>query len=264
MLRKAITLLCISLSLATTLAIADTKPTKKDTSKKASDTATPITKSAWDGSNVGLGINITTGNTETKNYNLQANFTFTKHRWTNIFNGSFQRGSASGILNKKVYSAQEQLQYSLNQDKKIQNYLFFMSIAKSDQFSPYRYQCTNTVGYGRDWIKNENVAFSSQAGPGYRRNKDDTGIVRQSMIGFLQAALMWKVTSFSTFNQTFQDTYGSQYNYLTSDTSLTNKLIGNLAIQMDYNVSYYSTIPRFSSNTKNIDTTLNINILYNF
>ena len=237
---------------------------KNPSKQKDKQGTVSLAKSAWDGSNVSLGINTTTGNSNTSNYNTQVVLTYTKNKWLTNFTGSYQRGHASEVLNKDVYSLNGQAQYQLGNQKVMRNYLYFKTSLDADKFSPVRYQCLNTVGYGRDWVKSELLTFSTQFGPGYRKNKDDVGVIHKSPIAYFSTTLIWKVTQSGTLTQTFQDSYGRQYNNWSSDTALTNKLIGNLALQVEYTMKYFSKIPAISTNTKKMDTSLNVNLLYSF
>lgn len=219
---------------------------------------------SWDGSSIGLGVEVTTGNSNTSSYNAQASLIYSKNKWTNDFSGNYQRGSADDVLNADNYSVSDQLQYQFDGQNKNKSFVFLNSTVEGDNFSPVRMQSLNIAGYGYRWVKTDQFSLSTQLGPGYRRNRDDEDVVRSSPIASFGLTLIWKITKAATLSEKFQNNYGSQYNNWSSDTAVTNKLIGNLALQVEYIMKYYSRIPAISANTKKLDTKLTVNILYSF
>lgn len=222
-------------------------------------------KTKWDGSNANLGVNRTTGNSPTKNYNIAFNLKYVNQPWLNTFETSAQFGETDDIMTKRIYFIQDQINYSLSKDDKVKNFIFASGNSKFDTFSPYTYQSVVAVGYGHDWFRNENVVFSTQLGPGARQNKErETSIITTSLIATLQTDLTWKITPNLSFSQMLRDDYGKQYNLLRSESAMTNKILGNCAIQLKYVVENYSRIPALTKRTKKTDTTLIINLVYNF
>jgi putative salt-induced outer membrane protein len=232
------------------------------TPKKICVKKVPV-KSVWDGSNATVGFTMNTGNTQSKNFNGSVNLQYKKNRWTNTAYVSMQLQKSEGVLSKDKYTANDQVNYSYN---KAQNSFIFGNLdATMDHFSAYKYVLVTSAGYGRDIIKNDDITWSAQIGPGWRRNvvrEDDTPTNR--FIITTQTNVAWSLTKAGTLTETARFDYGKPYNYFQTVTAFTNKIIGNLAMQVSFELDYYSAIPPMSSNTKKTDTTTALSLVYNF
>ena len=219
--------------------------------------------SPWDGSTAKFGAVINSGNTNTSTYNAGGVLDFTKNRWNNITVANWQFGRSDGSVNQEKYFAQDEVTYGLNEA--VTKYLFLLTSLNVDKFSPYDYQFLIAAGYGWYLWKLKRFSLRFQFGPGYRRDKvDGTSVIHDQIVGTTRAILKWQITKNATFSQTVQYDIGSKYNYLKTVTAITNKITGNIAIQVSYVVDYYSRIPAGSSNTDKADTTMNVAVVYNF
>lgn len=196
--------------------------------------------------------------------NLGTNIQFAKKRWNNLFQGQYQYGKTDGITNRNYGHLYDQLQYSLNDHKKRDNYLFANSDVQFTKFGPYSYQSVYAAGYGRDWINRKHFTLSAQVGPGYRRNKTGDGKIQDDFVATAQAVATLLLSKYGTLSETYRYDYAKSYTYTHSVTAFTNKIIGNLAVQLSYTIDHYSKIPPSSSNTKKTDTQTNISLVYNF
>jgi len=243
---------------------------KEDDSKAESSTPSSprhwsgdISPRHWTGSNAQFGLVMDTGNSSDTNFSSALNLKFHAAPWLNIFQVSAQYSSAEGGVTKEKYFAMDQLNYSFSKTRK--SFVFMNSNFTEDKFSPYNYQVIGSAGYGRDIVKTKNFLLNVQAGPGVRNNKvrvteeTDTNLILTTA-----SYLNWKIAKSVVLSEQLTYDVGPPYNYLKSVTALTNKIIGNLAIQVSYTVEYYSDIPLDSTNTKNLDTTTNITLVYNF
>jgi len=265
-------LLCVS-SVFATFALAKTHvpvPAKIKSSKKAEkkpEKVSPLPEpvSAWKGSNAALGFVANSGNSRNMNLNLGLKVNYVKNRWTNKSQGTAQFGSNNGQTNQERYFVLEQLNYSLNDNKKVNNYLFVNGNVTFDHFSPFTYQYVISGGYGRDWIKTPRFAFSTQLGPGYRRSKQaDSGAITENLLFTTEADVNWQIGNNTTFSESAVYNIGRAYNYLKSTTALTNKLTHNLSSQISFMVENYSQLPANSTNLVPTNTTTNISLIYNF
>lgn len=248
--------------LLSTVVYAAKQPAIKK-SKQVSSKATE--KSSWDGSKIQFGLSSSTGNTESENYNTQINIDYTKYRWTNAFQANNWFGKSDGNVNQEKYFFQDQINYSFNDNANIDNYVFVSGNWTFDRFSPYKYQSVYALGYGRDWVKTDRLVLNTQIGPGYRRNKErDTGLIEANYILTTQAGIRWFITKTGALSETVRYDIGRPYDYLKSVTAFTNKIVGNLAVQISYTVEHYSSIPANSTNTHKTDTTTNVALVYTF
>ncbi len=224
-------------------------------------------KSPWAGTQVSLGLVINTGNTNTTNVNAGAVINYAKGPWNNNAQATAQWGRDSGVLTKEKYFLQNQLSYLFGKAQR--NYGFVNGTGTADEFSPYEYQAIVAAGYGREVFKTDKFNLKLQSGPGFRRNvqKKTTLGPSKVMNGAVlssEAKLAWQVTKSGQFSEDLRYDYGSPYNYMRSVTAFTNKIIRNIAMQVSLTLDRYSKIPAGSLNTKKLDTTTSLALVYTF
>lgn len=219
--------------------------------------------SYWNGTNVALGFNMNTGNTDTSSLNATGNILYKNKPWSNAAHLGAQWGRSNGVLNKQKYTAVDQLNYNFQRNDR--SFAFMNGDFTSDYFSAYRYVFVGSAGYGRDFYRSDAFVWSAQLGPGLRRNEirsdDDSN---NHIIAMAQTNLRWNITDKGTLSQMLRYDYGAPFNYLQSVTSFQNQITGHIAIQASFEVENYSKIPPNSSNTKKTDTVTTLSLVYNF
>lgn len=222
----------------------------------------PTLPPSWKGSNAQLGAVVTTGNSNTTNLSGGLNLAYKKGPWQNNFQANLQFASSNGSTTQQQYFAQNQLNYNWGC-----NFIFGNINYTQDQFSPYDYQIVTSAGYGRTLVKTDKVNLSVQAGPGLRTNSikiaQQPSQVNNHLIGVAGLNFAWQITDSVNFTENVTYNFGQPYDYLKTVSALTNKIIDNLAVQISYTTEYYSQIPLGSSNTQNLDTYLNLSLVYN-
>ncbi len=220
---------------------------------------------SWKGSHIKLGLLINTGNTNTTDISAEIKLHYKDGYWTNtsVFAADFSRDS--GETTAENYHVKDQLQYAFSQQRK--SYIYGNVELTQDRFSAYEYQNMASVGYGRDIVKTKQWYLSMQAGPGVRyyqvdgSDESDTDLVFDT-----KANLAWHINKNLVFKQDVQYNVGFEgaYDYLESTTSLRDKLLGHLAMDLSYKVQYYSKIPPGSTNTESVDTITKLALIYSF
>ena len=244
------------LLLACCIQTAQAKPTSVLT-----DSKTP--KSPWYGSQIKLGFNFTTGNTTTDEFNSALGLEYAKNRWENTFKFSGAYSKSNDVLNKQRYVVRDQVKYGFNATRR--HFLFMRGGWIDDRFSPYSYQSTIAVGYGRDLIDTPDVLVSLQAGPGYRNDKvRGSGEVEERFIGTATLNAKINVSKTGYIKETFQYDSGPPFNYIDSTTSFTTDFMTHWSLQAAYEMEYYSRIPPRSTHTEKLDTTTTLALVYNF
>lgn len=222
----------------------------------------PSLPPSWKGSNAQLGAVVTTGNANTTSLSGGLNLNYKKGPWLNNFQANAQFSSNDGVTTQQQYFGQNQTNYNWGC-----NFIFGNINYTQNQFSPYDYQVVTSVGYGRTLIKTDKVDWSVQAGPGLRTNSikfvGQPSQVNNHLIGVAVTNFAWQISDSVNFTENVTFNYGDPYNYLKTVSALTNKIIDNLAVQISYTTEYYSAIPLGSSNTQNLDTYLNLSLVYN-
>lgn len=234
--------------------------TSAATTKKLTD------KISWDGSQASLGLSINTGNTDSSSANGEFDLVVAKHRFTNALSIKGQYGKSNGVLNKEQYSISEQPQYSFNDNPNRNNYFFINTLYQENKFAAYEKMVNGTIGYGRDWVKNDCIQFSTQLGPSYIYDQEPPPQKKSnSSLGVTATVtFVWNVTASAKLSEVVKDSFSKITNHLDSVTSFSNKLIGNLAVSLSFEVEHWSKIPADSPNTKKTNTTTTVNLVYTF
>lgn len=220
----------------------------------------------WDGSNALVGYIRNTGNTNSSSINLGSNILYKKPTWQNTFLGEFQYGKQDGKSNRQYFHFNDQIQYFFDPKKQNDNFVFLNGDTVLTRFGPYSYQMVYAVGYGRQLINNKTFQLSAQAGPGYRRNKKNEPNSKASGTAIIttQENATLTLGKWGTLTNQTRFDLAKPYNYLQSTTTITNKIWDHVAIQMSYQITYYSQIPAGSTNTNKLDTITNISLVYNY
>lgn len=220
-------------------------------------------KSPWDGTSASLGVNVSTGNTQSAVANGGFNLVYVKDPWSNTLNLGVLWGRADGSTNKEKFTAVDQMNYSFHKENK--SFFFTNGDFTADRFSPYTYVFVSSAGYGRDLYHSEKLELSAQAGPGWRRNMvrvdQDTD---NHVILVTQANMTWNITNKGSLTELLRFDYGTPFDYFQTITAFQNKIIGNLAVQISFELNYYSKIPPMSSYTQKTDTISAVSLVYNF
>lgn len=222
--------------------------------------------SPWDGSNINIGYIRNSGNTSNTTLNLAANAIYAKKWWQNTFLGEFQYGKSNGKSTRHYFHFNDQLQFYLDPKVKNDNFIFVNNDTQLTRFGPYSYIMVNAAGYGRKLVDKKMFIWTAQMGPGYRRNKSNTYPYRITSTVLLttQTNVTLKLGKWGTFTQSARFDWAKPYNYLTTVSALTNKIWNHVAVQISFTTQYYSRIPADSTNTKKLDTTTNISLVYNY
>jgi len=217
----------------------------------------------WRGSQVQLGLNLNTGNTDAADLNGELNLDYAKNHWENALDLTAEYAKAQSVLNKKKYTANNQVKYGF--DKTRRHFLFLRGGLSEDHFSPYSYQSIAAFGYGRDLINRPGILLSVQAGPGYRNDKvRGSGDVEERFIGTLQVNAKVQFNKNCFFTEVLQYDSGPPFNYLDSKSSFSSFFMRHWALKLAFNAEYYSRIPPRSSHTEKLDTTTTVALVYNF
>ncbi len=147
---------------------------------------------------------------------------------------------------------------------------------ENDDFSPYKYQWTASLGYGYTAIKNERTELSFEIGPGYKRSDErpfvrNTGTppvatvidpeVRGEVIGRGLIAFKHQLTTSTAFENTFLVEAGSNNQFIQNDTGLAVSMTDALALKLGYQVRRNSEV---TPGSKKTDQLLTTNLVYKF
>jgi putative salt-induced outer membrane protein len=204
-----------------------------------------------------LGYLATSGNTDNSNLNSALEVSYTRGEWTHRFKAAAINATEDETTTAEAYEAG----WKSERDFGESNYLFGEMNWRSDRFSGYDEQFSQTVGYGRRLIDREKHRLNAEIGAGARQSDLADGTAESETI--LRAGLnyRWKLSETAAFSQVLAVESGSENTYTESVSKLSAALIGNLALVASYTIKNNSEVPPLTENT---DTFTALSIEYTF
>jgi putative salt-induced outer membrane protein len=207
---------------------------------------------------LGIGIVITDGNSDTSSVNGSGEVMYQQGQWRHSGRAEAFRSSTEGEKTAERYLVTGKSDYRLDD----RNYLFGLLGYEDDRFSGYDYQGTGSVGYGRDVLRGPTVNAFVEAGVGARYYRvTDAGDSESEGTIRLAGALNWNISDTATFGQEVDTTIGEEFTVTNSITSLSTQVVGNLAAKMSLHIRHISDVP---PDTEKRDTKLTANLVYSF
>lgn len=222
----------------------------------AQDEAVDVLAKPWS-AEVGLGIMLTSGNTDTRSINGLAEVIYEHAQWRHTGRAEALNSSADDIGTAERYAITGKSDYKLDD----WNYLYGLIGYEDDRFSGYDYQSNIGVGYGRDLVRTDRLHVNAEAGVGARNyrveggDSDTEGTIR------LAGALNWNISESALFTQELDTTIGEEMTVTNSITSLSTQVVGNLAAKLSVHVRHISDVP---PGVEKRDTKTTANLVYKF
>ena len=229
----------------------------------------------WSGSGE-AGFALTTGNTKSQNLNVKFNLNKEdvqgKHNL--YFNALRNKSESDGNYDTTANRYETGISSGYKFDER--SYLVGAARYESDAFSTYEYQWVVSLGYGYTFIKNAQTEFSTEVGPGYRRQDKrpytvisgeppmptivdpgvDGSIVGRGLISFKH-----KFNDSTSFSNTTLIEAGSDNTFVQNDAGLSVSMSEKLALKLGYQIRNNSEV---NPGTENTDQLLTTNIVFNF
>ena len=215
---------------------------------------------AWFGSGA-FGFNMNTGNTRTKNANAELILNYQHAPWLHQLDVDGQLNYNKGKRSAMRYNAKLENNYFF----KSKQFVFGDIAYGRDKFNPIAATFLIAGGFGQRLLKTKQMQLDLRFGPGYKilspANNDED--IRQIVI-YNTTEYQWQINPEVTFVEKFDVNSGRANTNLLSNTALNVTLIHDLGLQIAYRVNYNSLIPSGSKNTRKIDTTTNVSVVYHF
>lgn len=201
----------------------------------------------------------TSGNTDNSTYDLKYEGSYKVSKWTHSMLLQAYMATSSGETTGERYLGVYKPQYSLSP----RSYLFGFFRYSDDRFSGYKYQASETVGYGRKFLIGPKHFFNAEAGAGMRQQEESEAPYTYTGEGVIQMNGNYKyVLSKSTnFTQNLSIIAGESNTEVASFTGLKVMINKSLAVALGLDVKYNSDAPADKENT---DTKTTANIVYSF
>jgi putative salt-induced outer membrane protein len=212
--------------------------------------------SPWAGK-ASLGYLATSGNTENSTLNTGLELGYTAGKWTHLAEAFAINASESEITSAEAY----ELRWKSERKLTDHDFLFGRLQWRKDRFGGYATQFSQTVGYGRRLIENDKHKLSAEIGAGARQSETQLGLTENETVGRAGLYYKWRFSETAEFRQDLTTEVGEANTYSESVTSISAKLVGDLALVASYTIKNNSDVPLLTEKT---DTYTALSVEYSF
>lgn len=187
-----------------------------------------------------VGMISTTGKTRTDTINANGKVTTERARWRQL-----AQVTARNTADDSGTTA-ERYELKLKSSFKVINLNYFYAQINyvNDRFSDYEYILTESLGYGRRILDNDDMRLDLEIGPGLRQKNGMTGNFEADPIISAGALFAWKFSSTSKFGEDFTLESSDDATISKSVSSLTTQVGGSLAMKISYTAKNASSVRR--------------------
>lgn len=215
----------------------------------------------------GLGLILTTGNTETSTINASIVSRHEMEKWSNDYNieGLYKEETVINSLGEDEERTSAQRFFASAQGNyKLENpnyRLFVFSSYLDDRLSNFDYQSTIAGGWNHKLWSNDNSSFEYSIGPGYAYDKTQLGVKQQGLIVRGSGIYNWKISDTAKFIQTLSTEVGSDNTKSRSETILNASISGSLSMQVSIKMNHNSQV---NEGVEKLDTETGVQLVYSF
>lgn len=185
-----------------------------------------------------LGYLATSGNTENSNLNAAFEVAYAANKWLHEFRAAAISASDSDSTTAEAYDLGWRSERNFTET----NFLFGRLDWRSDRFSTYEKQFSQTVGYGRRVISGDTHNLSIEVGAGVRQSDLADGSSESELIFRAGANYVWTLSDTSKFKQDLNIEAGEVNTFLESVTAISASLVGNLSLVASYTVRHNTDV----------------------
>ncbi|GAA0718426.1 DUF481 domain-containing protein [Dokdonella soli] len=241
----------------------------------------------WSGSGE-VGFAAARGNAKSENLNAKLQFKKEDDQWKDTFyltalrskgevkTATIDNGQIVNVSNYKLnanrYEAGASAGYKLDERSYIVGALRY----ENDDFSPFNYQWTASIGYGYTVLKNQSDELSFEIGPGFKRYQPvdilgpevinnvpvrHTFGANDEVVARGLMAYKHNFTDSTSFVDTLLMEAGSDNTFFQNDAGLQVDMSKKLALKIGYQVRHNSDV---TPGIKKTDQLMTTNLVYNF
>jgi putative salt-induced outer membrane protein len=194
-------------------------------------------ESLWSGKAT-VGYLATSGNTDNANLNTGFELAYAPGLWVHAVKALAIYATESNTTTAEAYDL------SWKSERKIsdQDFLFGRLDWRKDRFSSFETQASQTLGYGRRLLDSDKYKLKLEAGVGARQSDLADGSSTSETILRGGLYFVWALSETAEFKQDLVVEAGDENTFLGSVTSLSTKLVGNLALVAAYTVRHNTDV----------------------
>lgn len=186
-----------------------------------------------------LGYVATDGNSNTKTINAKLDITKSWNAWSDNVKLDAINSKQDSERSAEKYTAFNKLNYNFNDH----DYAFWGMDYQKDRFSGFEYQAGTSFGYGRKLLHTDKHYWDFEAGPGYRVSEVESGDKQEEAVIKLATHYDWTISETAKFSQLLSHEEGKDNGITLSETGLTTRIVGKLAMKFSYKVKYQEEVP---------------------
>lgn len=204
-----------------------------------------------------LGYLARSGNTESSDLNAKFQIAKKYNKWTQSFHASAEYSKEDDTRTAERYLAGVKSEYRLTS----QDYLFATVDYESDEFGAYDRRWSETIGYGRRLINQEQQTLDLELGAGARQATLQTGEKQNDAIGRLGLNYLYKFATSADFSNTLLLESGAENTYLQNVSAISMPLLENVSLKVAYTLRHNTEV---AAGTEKTDTLTSVNVGYSF
>ncbi len=214
--------------------------------------AQELPEKRWKGSVEG-GSTLIKGNTDQESTYGKANIKYKKEKYSNLFKTRLENTKTDKVRVKERYDVNDTLRYSYANG----NFSLIELEYIDDRYGGYDYRISESIGYGRKFIEDEEINFSVQGSAGSRQVKFTDGDKEDSWLVRIGGDLSWEIDNDIEFKQHLDISFDKETEITRSDTSLKIKMT-SVSDSLYFTLSYFLERKSNTSSPeiKNTDSTL--------
>jgi len=204
-----------------------------------------------------LGYLATSGNTENSTLNSGFEVGYTSGKWMHLLTAAAINSSENEITTAEAYDLGWKSERKLTDH----DFLFGRVQWRKDNFGAYDTQFSQTVGYGRRVINNDQHSLNIELGVGARQSELQFGGTENETIFTAGGFYKWQFSETAQFRQDLRIEAGSANTYSESVTAISASLLGELALVASYTIKNNSDVPPLTEKTDTF-TALSLEYLF--
>lgn len=204
-----------------------------------------------------IGFVQTGGNTQTQTVNAKGKAVGEDDKFRTTIEGTALSAKDGKVTTTEKYSASIQEDWKLSE----LDYLFGRVGFDTDRFGGFKRRLRETLGYGRDLIKEETLHWKAEIGVGIRQTTFTTNQKKNEAIGRASTAIKWNINDAATFTQELSTEGGKEGFVSNSVSALQQKLNSRLATKLSFSAQHTSKVP---AGTKKLNTETAITLVWSY
>lgn len=204
-----------------------------------------------------LGYMARSGNTDSTDLNAKFQIAHAYDHWTQSFHAAIEQSEENDQRTAKRLVAGVKSEYRISG----QDYVFATVDYESDDFGAYRTRWTETLGYGRRLINQEQQTLDLELGAGARQATLQTREEQSDIIARLGLNYLYTFATSADFSNKLLIESGADNTYAQNEAAVRMPLLENVSLKVAYTVRHNTDV---AAGTEKTDTLTSVNVAYRF